>query len=239
MNSRLKNLREMLDYTQQDLAEELGISRQSLISLERGKCKPSIDLAREIADFFEIPIELIFYPASARRNSAETGPRHIKKLSSKGGNVTKKEKRELAPWSGFTPFRELNRMHEEIDRMFEDSIFKERSFPLATPTVDVIDKGDVLKIIADLPGVEEKDVEIEVHEDYIKIEGERKEEKEVKKDNYYHRESALGSFSRTVPLPVKIRVNQAKARLENGRLKVILPKLELKEGNIKKLKLGE
>ncbi|MCX6811367.1 MAG: helix-turn-helix transcriptional regulator, partial [Candidatus Berkelbacteria bacterium] len=52
MDSRLKNLREMIDFTQEELAREIGISRQSLISLERGKCKPSIDLARAISDFF-------------------------------------------------------------------------------------------------------------------------------------------------------------------------------------------
>lgn len=214
----------MIDFTQEELAREIGISRQSLISLERGKCKPSIDLAREIADFFEMPIELIFYPAQN------------KKVKKKGDNMAK-GKREFAPWGAFTPFRELNRMHQEIDRMFEDSVFKERSFSLAAPAVDVIDKGDALKIIADLPGVSEKDVEIEVHEDYLKIEGERKEEKEIKKDNYYHRESTFGSFSRIVSLPTKIKVDQAKASMENGRLKIWLPKLELKEGKVKKLKL--
>lgn len=214
-----------MELTQVQLADDLGISRQSLISLERGKCKPSIDLACEIADFFEMPIELIFYP------------KHIKKLSSKRVNMAKKERKELTPWSGFTPFRELNRMHEEIERMFEGSIFKEKSFSFAAPNVDVIDKGGSLKVIADLPGVEEKDVDIEVHEDYLKIEGERKEEKEVKKDDYYHRESAYGSFSRVVTLPAKIKINQAKAEMENGRLTIILPKLELKKGNIKRLKL--
>ena len=60
MTSRLKNLRQLLDITQAELADDLGISRQSLISLEKGKCRPSIDLAQEIADFFEMPIELIF-----------------------------------------------------------------------------------------------------------------------------------------------------------------------------------
>jgi len=226
MDSRLKNLREMLNLTQAELSDDLGISRQSLISLERGKCKPSIDLAREISDFFEMPIELIFYPAQN------------KKIKKENGNKAKR-KRELAPWGALTPFRELNRMHQEIDRMFEDSIFKEKGFSIPIPAVDVVDKGESLEIISDLPGVEEKDVDIEVHEDYLKIEGEKKEEKEVRKDNYYHRESTYGSFSRTVPFPVKIKVNRAKAKMENGQLKIILPKLEIKEGNIKKLKLGK
>ncbi|MCJ7804311.1 Hsp20 family protein [Patescibacteria group bacterium] len=224
MDSRLKTLREMFDFTQEELAQEFGISRQSLISLERGKCKPSIDLARAISDYFEMPIELIFYPSQN------------KNYKKKKENMAK-GKRESTPWSGFTPFRELNRMHEEIDRMFEDSIFKEKNFAFAVPAVDVVDNEDSLLIKADLPGVSGKDIDIEVHEDYVRIGGERKENKEVKKDNYYHRETTLGSFSRIVSLPAKIKVDQAKASMKNGRLEIWLPKLELKEGKVKKLRL--
>lgn len=101
MNSRLKNLREMLELTQVELAEDLGISRQSLISLEKGKCQPSIDLAREISDFFEMPIELIF-------------------------PLDNYHKESRMPWSDSSPFRELSRMHEEIDKMFDDSFFDEK-----------------------------------------------------------------------------------------------------------------
>lgn len=118
MNSRLKNLREILELTQAELAEELGISRQSLISLEKEKCKPSIDLAREISDFFEMPIELIFPFDNYHRESR-------------------------MPWSDSSPFRELSRMHEEIDQMFDDSFFDEGR----------IEKRDesLIKIIIPLP----------------------------------------------------------------------------------------
>jgi len=118
MNSRLKNLREMLELTQVELAEDLGISRQSLISLEKEKCKPSIDLAREISDFFEMPIELIF-PFD---------------------NYHKESK---MPWSDSSPFRELSRMHQEIERMFDDSFFDEGR-------IEKRDKS-LIKIIIPLP----------------------------------------------------------------------------------------
>ena len=101
MNSRLKNLREVLELTQVELAEDLGISRQSLISLEKGKCQPSIDLAREISDFFEMPIELIFPFDNYHKESR-------------------------MPWSNSSLFREFSRMHEEIDKMFDDSFFDEK-----------------------------------------------------------------------------------------------------------------
>lgn len=237
MDSRLKNLRELLDYTQQDLARELGISRQSLIALERGKCKPSIDLAREIADFFEMPIELIFYPESCNKNN----PSPQSGAETKGEKMKKKQKSEksLMPWSGFSPFRELSRMHEEIDRMFEDSFFKDRGISLTSPAIDVVEKSDSVIIKADLPGVEEKDVDIEVHEDYVKIEGERKEDKEVKKENYYHKESAYGSFFRSVALPTQVKPDGAKAKMKNGRLEVSIPKLKMADSKVKKLKPGE
>jgi len=98
MDSRLKNLREVLQLTQAELAEDLGISRQSLISLEKEKCKPSIDLAREISDFFEMPIEFIFPFDNYRR-----------------------EQKPPMPWSGSPLLREFSRMHQEIDKMFDDS----------------------------------------------------------------------------------------------------------------------
>ena len=108
----------MLELTQVELAEDLGISRQSLISLEKEKCKPSIDLAREISDFFEMPIELIF-PFD---------------------NYHKESK---MPWSDSSPFRELSRMHQEIERMFDDSFFDEGR-------IEKRDKS-LIKIIIPLP----------------------------------------------------------------------------------------
>lgn len=60
MENRLKHLRKLLDLTQEELAEELDISRQSLISLEKEKCLPSLNLAHVISEFFDLPIEVIF-----------------------------------------------------------------------------------------------------------------------------------------------------------------------------------
>ena len=59
----LRKYREKADYTQEELAHKLGISRQTVISLESGKCVPSVSLAMKIARFFEMPVEFIFrYP---------------------------------------------------------------------------------------------------------------------------------------------------------------------------------
>jgi len=223
MDSRLKNLREMLDYTQAELADMLGVSRQSLISLERGKCKPSIDLAHEIAEFFDMPIELIF-------------PRIENIKNNQGGNMTNKEKRELMPWSSFSPFQELSRMHDEIDRMFQDSFFQDRALHSIIPAVNVVNKKDKILVEADLPGVDERDIDIEVSENYVKISGEKKESREVKKDDYYQRESSCGSFSRAVSLPEKVKSDKAEALMEKGKLTIQLPKMKIKGVKVKKIK---
>jgi len=123
MNSRLKNLREMMDFTQEELAREVGISRQSLIALERGRCKPSIDIAREISDFFEMPIELIFPFDNYHKESR-------------------------MPWSSSSPFKELSRMHREIDKMFDDSFFETKRETIGLP--EIIEKKELIKIILPL-----------------------------------------------------------------------------------------
>lgn len=225
MESRLKNLRQLLDITQQELADEIGISRQSLIALERGKCRPSIDLASEIASFFEMPTELIF----------DTKNRSFKKREP---TAKRKDKRELMPWSGSSPFREMQRMHDEIDHMFEDSFFEGRGDVNASfgPAVNVINKKDKVVVEADLPGITERDIDIEVGKDAVKITGEKKESKEVKKEDYYHRESSYGSFSRIVALPAQVKPDRAKAELKDGKLEIVAPKTKIQEAKVKKLK---
>lgn len=112
-----------MELTQAELAEDLGISRQSLISLERGRCKPSIDLAREIADFFEMPIESIF-------------------------PLDNYHKESKMPWSSSSPFRELSRMHQEIDQMFEDSFFEVKRE--AIDDFKIVEKNRSINIILPL-----------------------------------------------------------------------------------------
>lgn len=95
-----------------------------------------------------------------------------------------------------------------------------------SPLVDVIDKKDNILVKAELPGVDKKDVKISLSENTLTIRGERKEEKETKKEDYYCCERAFGSYSRTIALPVEIDKSKAKASYKNGILEIILPKIE-------------
>lgn len=127
------------------------------------------------------------------------------------------------------PFYSLQR---EMNNLF-DSFF--RGFDLAprkfaadfggfTPSVDVKENDKEFIIKAELPGVEEKDIEVTVTNDSVMIKGEKKVEKEDKDRNYYYMERSYGSFSRVIPLDAEIEANKAEARFKNGVLDIKIPK---------------
>lgn len=140
--------------------------------------------------------------------------------------------RSLIPFGGrrtsltrpeFHSFASLQR---EIDRLFEDVA---RGFPAVTsaslaPSIDVSETDGEIEITAELPGLEEKDVEVTLEDQVLTIRGEKKAEKEEKDKNYRITERSYGSFYRALELPHGITEKDIKASLANGVLKVILPK---------------
>ncbi len=129
-----------------------------------------------------------------------------------------------------TPFKGIADLKKEMDRIF-DSFFGERlpfvkeEFEFA-PSVDVSETENEIIVKATVPGVDKKDLNITLTEGSITIKGEVKKEKEEKKKNYYRQEISYGSFSRTIPLPVEVKTEDAKASLKDGVLEVVLPKSE-------------
>ena len=94
------------------------------------------------------------------------------------------------------------------------------------PKVDMIDKGDVLVIRAEMPGVDKDDLEILIAGDRLTIEASRKFKEEEKEETFFRNEMAYGRIYRTMLLPVAIIGDKAKAELKNGILEVMLPKVE-------------
>jgi len=136
----------------------------------------------------------------------------------------------LVPWEP----REMKGLRDLFDEFFDFS-FVPHSRRLRrrwleggewSPPVDVIDKEDSVIVKAELPGIDKKDVKISISENTLTVRGERKEEQEVKKENYYCCERVRGSYSRTIALPVEVDKAKAKASFKNGILEIILPKLE-------------
>ena len=126
------------------------------------------------------------------------------------------------------PFFSLQR---EIDRLFEDFT---RGFPAMgsgqgtvsamVPTMDVAETDKEYEITAELPGLEEKDVQINVADNVLTIKGEKKAEKEEKDKNYRLVERSYGSFERSLQLPDGVNADAIKAHIDKGVLKVVVPK---------------
>lgn len=92
------------------------------------------------------------------------------------------------------------------------------------PRVDVTEDQNNVFVYADLPGIDEKDLDVSVEEDRIIIRGEKHEETEESNRDYYYHERGFGSFERVLPLPVEVRGDAAQATFRNGLLTVTLPK---------------
>ncbi|MBI4835013.1 MAG: Hsp20/alpha crystallin family protein [Planctomycetes bacterium] len=94
------------------------------------------------------------------------------------------------------------------------------------PVMDVEELDNEIKVTTELPGVDSKNVQVTVSGDLITIKGEKKEETEQKKKNYYRSERCYGSFQRTVRAPADIDANKCSAEFKNGVMTVTCPKAE-------------
>lgn len=94
------------------------------------------------------------------------------------------------------------------------------------PALDVVEKDNCFEIKMDIPGVQAKDIDVEVHGNLVTISGSRSEEKEEKGKTFHRVERSAGSFSRTVTLPCNVTEKEVAADYTNGVLSVVLPKSE-------------
>jgi HSP20 family protein len=124
----------------------------------------------------------------------------------------------------FDPFVTFRR---EMDRMFDDFFGGGRSLQTAqglTPAVDIDDTDREMVVTAELPGVTEKDVEVNLAGDILTIKGEKKAEHEEKNGDGYYMERRFGSFTRSIRLPFEVKDENVEAKFNNGVLTVRLPK---------------
>jgi HSP20 family protein len=137
------------------------------------------------------------------------------------------------------PFREMVTIRDKINRLFEDVFTgrgeeKEMVASSWAPSVDIYETENELILSAEVPGIEEKDIEIKVEDSTLTIRGERKFEKETKEENYHRIERSYGSFSRSFTLPNYVDQDKIQAEHENGVLKITMPKkMELKPRTVK------
>ncbi|HPM27986.1 MAG TPA: Hsp20 family protein [bacterium] len=220
MDNHLKNIRRRVGLTQEELAEQLGVSRQAIIALENGRNLPSIPLAINIAQFFQLPVEVIFH--CQKENNQK-----------KGDPMDK----EIMPWS---PWREMASMREALDRMFDEGVTTlTRNSDWQYPAINVRQTENNILIEADVPGMKQEDIDIEISDNMVTIAGERKASHEEKGANYFHKEVSFGSFRRSINLPVDVKGDKASADIVDGTLVVKLPKAEPEKPKTIKLKPGQ
>lgn len=150
------------------------------------------------------------------------------------------------------PFESLRR---EVDRLFEDfdrdlwrSPFGRSAFDLAplwerrsawdvAPAVDIVEKDNAYEVIAELPGLDEKNIEVKLSDAGLTIKGEKKEEKEEKRKGFYLQERHFGSFERSFRIPEGVDPDKIEASFKKGVLTVALPKKPEAQKPAKKIEI--
>ena len=237
IQNRLKDFRVKQGLSQEDLADELGISRQSIIALEQGKYLPSLPLVVSMCQFFNSAFEDIFEferEVEEEINKVLEDDHKVKIInspairlsSSEPELVGEKESKMtyLEPWG---PIRDSISLRDAMDRLLEDSVITPAKISTAgMPKIDIKEKKDSVVIKAELPGVAEEDVEVEIADSVMTISGEKKTEKEEEKEGYYYKESHTGAFSRSFTLPSEVKAEKANAEMDGGILTITVPKVE-------------
>jgi HSP20 family protein len=126
------------------------------------------------------------------------------------------------------PFREFTTLQDRMNRLFQDSFTPGRDEALSTssfaPAVDVYEDEHKITLKIEVPGIDEKDIDIRVENNVLTVTGERKFEKEEKEENYRRVERHYGSFTRSFTLPTTVDADNITADYDKGVLKVQLAK---------------
>ena len=121
------------------------------------------------------------------------------------------------------------RLGHLLEQMFDNPLMREENGSLFTgwlPAVDVIEEKEMIRLVAELPGVKPEDVKISLENNVLTIQGEKKKEYEVKEEKVRRYERTYGAFERTFTLPATIDPNKIVAKFDAGLLTVQLPKVE-------------
>ncbi|NLY43451.1 MAG: Hsp20/alpha crystallin family protein [Clostridiaceae bacterium] len=136
----------------------------------------------------------------------------------------------LVPWN---PFRDIDNISREMSHFFD---MPARLFGgMPSPRVDVYETESDVVVQAEIPGVSKEDLNLYIDENSIKLSGQTKKEKEFKDENAYRTERNYGHFSRTIPLPVEVKSEQAKAEYKDGVITITVPKVEPSKSKVRKI----
>lgn len=142
----------------------------------------------------------------------------------------------------------FDRLHRQIDELFSNS-WLTRAFPsgaanvpgMVMPNVDVSEDDKQIVATAELPGMDEKDVEVTLADNVLTIKGEKKSEHEEKdeKKNYHLLERSYGSFRRSLPLDCEVDAGKVTAKFDKGVLKVVMPKAPAQQARTTRIPISQ
>lgn len=127
------------------------------------------------------------------------------------------------------PFRGLLGMQSELDRMLDEFFGRPalvRADGVRVPTVDVSETADAVIVKAEVPGVDKKDLAVEVMPDSLSLKAELTREEEKNDEQFHRRERVWQRYERLIPLPAEVITDQVKATMKDGVLEVRMPKTE-------------
>lgn len=148
----------------------------------------------------------------------------------------------------------LSQFHSEIDRLFNDvfsgfgmpslwagvpAISKNLNEGFLRPQVDITSNEKSYEVTIEIPGVDEKDVKLELTDQTLIVKGEKKQEKEEKDKEFYRMERSYGSFQRVLTLPADIAKEDITATFKSGVLKVSIPRMPTPKPEVKKIEISK
>lgn len=127
--------------------------------------------------------------------------------------------------------KEMNNLFDHFQSSFDlpGLTFNDNAFGDFNPRVDMKDLEKEISVTAELPGMEEKDVQVKLNGDVLTISGEKKSQKEEDVKGHYRMERIYGTFSRSLLLPAEVELDKCTATFKNGVLHVVLPKTKESE----------
>ena len=160
--------------------------------------------------------------------------------------------RDIAPWKwgrkGVPAGREgehpIYSLHRAMDQLFDQFFGNFERLPFGTPEgwtgpfspqVNMAESDKDIRVTAELPGMDEKDIDISISKNTLTIKGEKKEEKEEEEKDYYYAERSFGAFRRVISLPCEIDTKKVDASFKKGVLTITLPKIVPSEAEVKKI----
>ena len=164
------------------------------------------------------------------------------------------ESKVVTPSTARQAWRPFEILRREVDRLLEDFTMSSFRLPfrrpafdiepfwepeswIAAPAIDLVEHDNAFELTAELPGLDEKNIDVKVANGILTIKGERQEDKEEKNKNFHMRERRFGAFERALRVPETVDTEKIEASFKNGMLTVMLPKTAEAQKSVKKIEV--